>query len=77
MARRCDYCNRGPQKGATRSKSNIQTKRWVHINLQHRTIKGKRYKVCTKCLKTFDKRGLVTIPLPNEVKKLTHAVKPR
>ena len=74
MARRCDYCGRGPHIMNSRSKSNIATKRWQHINLQHKTINGKKYKICTKCLKTINKRGLVELPLP-EGFKVTHSVK--
>jgi len=74
MARRCDYCGRGPHKMNSRSKSNIATKRWQHINLQHKTINGKKYKICTKCLKTVNKRGLVELPLPDGF-KVKHAVK--
>lgn len=75
MARRCDYCNRGPRIMNSRSKSMIATKRWQHINIQHKTINGKKYKVCTKCLKTFAKRGLSAVPLPGTV-KLCYAVAP-
>jgi ribosomal protein L28 len=74
MARRCDYCNRGPHKMNSRSKSNIATKRWQHINLQHKTIAGKKYKICTKCLKTINKLGLAEIPLPGQI-KFVHTVK--
>ncbi len=74
MARRCDYCGRGPKRAVSRSKSNIATKRWHHINIQHKTIGGKRYKVCTKCLKTFNKKGFVKLPKPGEV-VFSHSVK--
>lgn len=59
---------------ATRSKSNIETKRWQHINLQTKTVRGKKYKMCTKCMKTLTKRGVVDMPVPGEA-KFVHAVK--
>ncbi len=52
MSRTCEICNRGPKRGATRSHSNIQTKKWQHLNLQSKKIDGKTVKICTKCLKT-------------------------
>ena len=55
MARKCDVCGRGSTKDASRSHSNIQTKRRQHINLQNRHIDGGKIKICTKCLKTIAK----------------------
>ncbi len=52
MSKVCEICGRGPVMGASRSHSNIQTKKWRHINLQAKTIDGKRVKICTSCLKT-------------------------
>ncbi|MBI5230113.1 MAG: 50S ribosomal protein L28 [Candidatus Magasanikbacteria bacterium] len=54
-ARRCELCGRGSSRGASRSHSNIQTKRRVHINLQNKTVKGVSTKVCTRCLRTLAK----------------------
>lgn len=55
MARRCDLCGRGSTKDATRSHSNIKTIKRQHINLQTKTIDGKKMRVCSKCLKTLRK----------------------
>ena len=55
MARKCSKCGRGPIKGATRSHSNIKTKRRVYVNLQWQKVNGKKMKICTKCLKTLAK----------------------
>ncbi|MFO0704497.1 MAG: L28 family ribosomal protein [Candidatus Andersenbacteria bacterium] len=52
MAQRCDICGRGAGKGNRRSHSNIATIVRRKINLQHRTIGGKRHKVCVNCLKS-------------------------
>lgn len=55
MSRRCSKCGRGPVKGASRSHSNIKTKRRVFPNLQWQTVGGKRVKICTRCLRTLAK----------------------
>ena len=55
MAKKCDICGRGSTKGASRSPSNIKTTRRLNINLQTKRIKGKKMKVCTKCIKTLAK----------------------
>ncbi|PIR13019.1 50S ribosomal protein L28 [Candidatus Falkowbacteria bacterium CG11_big_fil_rev_8_21_14_0_20_39_10] len=55
MAKRCDLCGRGSTKGATRSHSKIKTLKRQNINLQTKTIDGKKMKVCTKCIKTSKK----------------------
>lgn len=52
MARKCKVCGRKSIAGATRSHSNIQTKRRVYVNLQSKMIDGKKTKICTKCIKT-------------------------
>ncbi|MDP2587208.1 MAG: bL28 family ribosomal protein [bacterium] len=52
MAQRCDICERGAAKGNRRSHSNIATLTKRKINLQPRTIAGKRYRVCVNCLKS-------------------------
>lgn len=51
----CDVCQRGSQKSATRSHSNIKTITRQHINLQSRKVDGKKIKICTKCLRTASK----------------------
>ncbi len=55
MSRSCDVCGRGPVKRASRSHSNIQTKKWKYLNLQTKKIDGSRKKVCAKCLKNISK----------------------
>ncbi|MFZ5364537.1 MAG: 50S ribosomal protein L28 [Patescibacteria group bacterium] len=55
MSRRCDVCGKGPLKSATRSHSNIKTKKRLHVNLQTKKIDGKRTKICANCLKTKSK----------------------
>ncbi|PIP33637.1 50S ribosomal protein L28 [Candidatus Falkowbacteria bacterium CG_4_10_14_0_2_um_filter_48_10] len=56
MAQKCDQCGRGATKGATRSHSNIKTLKRQKINLQNRTVDGKKLKICTRCLKTQKKK---------------------
>jgi len=55
MAKKCDICGRGSTKGASRSHSNIKTTRRLNINLQTKRIKGKKMKVCARCIKTLAK----------------------
>ena len=55
MARLCDRCGRGSNRGMSRSHSNIATKRQQFANLQTRRIGGMTQKLCTRCLKTIDK----------------------
>ena len=55
MAKKCDLCGRGAMRGASRSHSKIRTLRRQNINLQSRTIDGKKVKLCTSCLRTIDK----------------------
>ncbi|MDI6777880.1 MAG: 50S ribosomal protein L28 [Patescibacteria group bacterium] len=52
MSRICQICGRGPKSSQSRSHSNIATKRTVAINLQIRKVRGKKIKICTKCLKS-------------------------
>ncbi len=53
MAKFCDSCGRGPLTANNRSKSMVATKRRLKVNLQNKTINGKKVKVCTKCLKSI------------------------
>ena len=53
MAKRCDLCDRGSTKDASRSHSNIKTLKRQHVNLQSKKIDGIKKKVCTKCMKTM------------------------
>jgi ribosomal protein L28 len=52
MSRTCEICGRGPVSSATRSHSNIKSKKWKYLNLQSKKIGNKTVKICTKCLKT-------------------------
>ena len=56
MSRRCDLCERGSIKAASRSHSNIKTLRRQYVNLQTKEIGGEKKKVCTKCIKTMKKK---------------------
>jgi large subunit ribosomal protein L28 len=55
MARLCETCGRGSNRGNSRSHSNIATKRQQFANLQYRKVGGMRLRVCTRCLKTAAK----------------------
>ena len=55
MAKQCDICGRSSTPGIARSHSNVKTHKRQNINLQSKSIKGGKVKVCTKCLKTFKK----------------------
>lgn len=55
MSRKCEKCGRGPIAGASRSHSNVKSKRRVYLNLQRKTINGQKLKICTSCLKTMAK----------------------
>ena len=59
MGRVCQICGRGTKVKISRSYSNIATKKRQYINLQTKKIKGKKIKVCTRCLKKLLKRGIV------------------
>lgn len=51
MAKSCTVCGRGPLKGKSRSHSNIATNKHQKVNLQNKTIEGKKVKICTSCLR--------------------------
>jgi len=51
MAQRCDICGRGAQVGHRRSHSNIATLVRRKINLQRRTVAGRKVKACTACIR--------------------------
>ncbi len=55
MSRTCEICGRTPKLSATRSHSNIKTKKWKQLNLQTKKIDGQKTKICTKCLKSLNK----------------------
>jgi ribosomal protein L28 len=52
----CDICSRQPLKGNSVSHSNRKTIRRQKLNLQTKTVDGKKLRVCTRCLKTLAKR---------------------
>jgi ribosomal protein L28 len=56
MARVCPVCGRGAMNSASRSHSNIATKRKQHINLQSLLINGRRVKACSSCIKSYTKK---------------------
>ncbi|MFH1610377.1 MAG: 50S ribosomal protein L28 [Patescibacteria group bacterium] len=55
MARTCDICGRGSLKAHKVSHSNIKTIRRQGLNLQTKTVEGKKQKICTKCIRTIKK----------------------
>lgn len=57
MSRRCDVCHRGPTRKISRSHSHIATVKRQYVNLQNKTLLGKRVKICTNCLKTTKKES--------------------
>jgi len=57
MSKKCDFCGRKAASGNSRSHSNIATKRKFGINLQKKLVDGKRYKLCTACIKTRKKNA--------------------
>ena len=56
MARTCSVCGRGAMNSATRSHSNIATKRKQHLNLQTLLSDGKRVKACSSCIRSNSKK---------------------
>ncbi|MFH1111527.1 MAG: L28 family ribosomal protein [Patescibacteria group bacterium] len=55
MSRICEKCKRGYNPAVSRSHSNIATLRRQYVNLQYKTINGKRMRICSKCIKTLAK----------------------
>ena len=51
----CKICGREPLKANWRSHSNVKTIRRQKLNLQSKTIDGKKVRVCTSCLRTMAK----------------------
>lgn len=51
MAKRCDICGRGALVGHRRSHSNIATLVKRKVNLQSKTIAGRKRKICTTCIR--------------------------
>lgn len=56
MSKVCQICKRGPRVSQTRSHSKVASKRWQNINLQVKTIDGRRVRLCTSCIKTRVKK---------------------
>ncbi|NQU77072.1 50S ribosomal protein L28 [Candidatus Falkowbacteria bacterium] len=56
MSKRCNLCGRGSKPSVSRSHSKIATKRRLYPNLQTKRIDGKKMDVCTRCLKTLNKK---------------------
>jgi len=57
MSKFCETCGRGALSAQTRSKSMVSTKRTQKVNLQNKTIDGKKVKVCTRCIRSSSKDG--------------------
>lgn len=57
MSKVCQKCDRGPQTGVSRSHAMNQTRRRFNLNLQTKTVDGKRMRLCTNCVKTFKKKA--------------------
>ncbi|MFH1142829.1 MAG: L28 family ribosomal protein [Candidatus Uhrbacteria bacterium] len=57
MSKFCDACGRGALSAQNRSKSLVATKRTQKVNLQNKTVDGKKAKVCTKCIRSSSKDG--------------------
>ncbi|MBU4332671.1 50S ribosomal protein L28 [Patescibacteria group bacterium] len=58
MSKICDICGKKPKTSISRSHSNIATKRKLYPNLQTKRIDGKKLKVCTRCIKTLNKKAV-------------------
>ncbi len=56
MATKCDVCGRGPKTTYKRSHSNIKTIRKQYLNIHKKNIDGKKFNLCSKCLRTRKKR---------------------
>ncbi len=59
MSRTCEICGRGPLSSASRSHSNIKTKKRKFLNLQKKTIDGQKMKICVSCMRTRTKNAKV------------------
>ena len=58
MSKKCDICGREPKIAIKRSHSHIAIRHWKYLNLQTKTINGKKMKVCPKCLKSLKKEKI-------------------
>ncbi len=63
MASRCEICGKRPMSGHTVSHSQRHTKRRFRPNIQSARIpingQYRRVDICTRCLRTLEKKGLV------------------
>ncbi|MFA4937369.1 MAG: L28 family ribosomal protein [Patescibacteria group bacterium] len=57
MSRVCEKCQRGYNPAVSRSHSNIATLRRQYVNLQYKTVDGKRVRICSRCIKTLAKNA--------------------
>ncbi|MFA5029681.1 MAG: 50S ribosomal protein L28 [Patescibacteria group bacterium] len=55
MAKTCAICGRGTTTAFNVSHSKVKTKRTQKINLQNKTVDGKKIRICTSCIKTQNK----------------------
>ncbi len=60
----CENCGKGPLSGNNVSHSNRKTRRRWLPNLQKVTLQlssgvTKSVKICTRCLRTFNKKGIL------------------
>jgi ribosomal protein L28 len=56
MSLTCDICKRGTTTAFNVSHAKNRTKKTQKINLQAKTIEGKKMRICTKCIKTINKK---------------------
>ena len=59
MARKCDICGRGPKVIVKRTHAHKAIRTRQLLNLRTVKIKGKKMKVCMKCLKKLYKKGKI------------------
>jgi len=55
MIRACEKCGRGWMMSASRSHSNIKTKKRQFVNLLTKRVGGVRMRICANCLKALAK----------------------
>lgn len=71
MARRCDYCGKGPVSGNLVSHSNIKTRtRWIpNIRQLKAVVDGttQRVRVCSRCVRS----GKIVRPMKRTYKATT------
>lgn len=55
MAKICEKCGKGPKASVKRSHAMNKTKIVKYPNLQTKRVDGKKFTLCTKCIKTLIK----------------------